>query len=157
MKQEKALFVPTPGIRKRFVVAGRGKTTDPVILDFLCKHRELFLPNTKKKPFVNRVVVSSTFRWVRDLERMRGAGGLFQGECSYVLASLYEDSKAKPGKMKNRTLVFMLENGKIDPTGILLDGFGGRASFHVIMDEVKVKNVPADSWEFRPKKKVDPR
>ena len=68
VEQEQLLLKPTPGLRSRLIAAGLGTETDAVILVFLRKHRELFLP--RKMRSLNDIGVSSTFHWVQSIDRM---------------------------------------------------------------------------------------
>lgn len=133
LEQEKYLFNPTPGLRERLVAGGQGKAKDPVILEFLCKRKDLFLP--KKMRGLDDVSVSSTFQWVRDIVRIKEAPKKGDG---YVVAMFYEDPTADPEKMKCRTIVFAIADGKIEADEIYLDGYGNKSSLEEFL-KVKVE------------------
>lgn len=115
LEQEKALLTPSEGLRSRLVEGGFGTEKDPVILLFLRKHKELFLPKQVRADYVQ---ISSTFNWVRDVDQMKEAPKPGYG---YVLATFREDREAKPGSEKDRLIVFAIEDGRIDPAAIKLE------------------------------------
>lgn len=135
LEQENALFGPESGLRNRLVDAGLGKDKDPVILDFLRNHKELFLP--KKMRRLDDVVISGTFNWVRDLVDMKDTPKKGNG---YVLVFFNEDAKAAIGQYRPRTIVFSLSDGKIAVGSIWLNGFGSESS---LGEFLKVK-IPKD-------------
>jgi hypothetical protein len=132
LEQEQSLFNPTPGLRSRMVLAGKGKANDPVILAFFREHKDLFFPKKLRSvDSVDNVVVSSTFHWIQNLKRKKeepkGAG--------YVLALFLDDPTAGPGF---HTIVFSVMDGKIEAGEIWLDGYGNKSS----LEEFLKVNIP---------------
>jgi hypothetical protein len=139
LEQENSLF-NSSGSRTRLVAAGLGKDKDPVVLEFIRKHKDSFLPKQMRLDYVG---VSSTFHWIRDLDHMKDPPKKGYG---YVLATFVEDREAK--HMKTRTIVFGFSEGKIDVDGIRFDGIGSKMLLEEVL-KIKVKGDPLDPAEFK--------
>lgn len=139
LEQEKSLFNPLPGIRARLVAGGQGKDKDPLILEFFRKNKAIFFPKKLRSvDSVDDVAVSSTFYWVQNLKRKMETPKKGNG---YVLAMFFEDPTADQGQIKRRTIVFPIEDGKIEAGGIWLDGFGNKLSLEEFL-KVEVQEPP---------------
>jgi hypothetical protein len=156
-EQEMALFTSQSSMRWRLVV-GKGDPQDaqdvepmkrtaeqrarrrrqeekvnaagPVVLAWFREHRDRFLPKNMRSP--GDIQVSSTYRFVRDLERPKSPAKAGRGS---VMALFTDDTNAPPDKMRFRTIVFRLEGGKINPDAVYLDGYGGRTASELLFAE----------------------
>ena len=123
LQQEEKLFGLHNPLRGNLLARKKGADTDPVVLQLFRQHRELFLPLGKlsAEDYLSAIQISSPFNFVRSLATIKGKA---PDGWAYVMAMFVHDVKAKPPRF--RTIVFEIEDGKIDPVAICLDGFGGK-------------------------------
>jgi len=123
LQQEEKLFGLHDPLRTNLLARKKGADTDPVVLQLFRQHRELFLPLGKlsAEDYLSAIQISSPFNFVRSLATIKGKA---PDGWAYVMAMFVHDVKAKPPRF--RTIVFEIEDGKIDPVAICLDGFGGK-------------------------------
>jgi hypothetical protein len=117
LEQEQALIADS-GLRGNLVEAQGQDATKPLILRLSRQHKSLFLPdNYPEERLLASITLSSPFKFPRTLNSQR------DDDTKYVMATFLTDWKNRPGH--TRTIVFQItEDNRIDPEGILLDGFG---------------------------------
>ncbi|MEX0776053.1 MAG: hypothetical protein WD042_10125 [Phycisphaeraceae bacterium] len=117
LQQEKELFGEQSSLRTNLIEMQGYKASSPVILQLCRKHKDLFLPKNTQDVRA-AVQVSSPFSFVRNLARAKDS----VPGCN-VMVLFVEDARVQPHRL--RTIVFPIENDKIDADGIELKGFEG--------------------------------
>jgi hypothetical protein len=127
LQQEKDLFGLESSLRINLLARKKGAETDPVVLNLFRQHRDLFLPLGKwsDEQYAVAIQITSPFVFVRSLARPKVKAP--EGSC-YVMAMFVHDPR--PDRPKNvpprhRTIIFGIDEGKIDPYEIYMDGFEG--------------------------------
>ncbi len=125
LEQEHALFKDESAIRASLLAQDKGKDKDPVVLQYFRDHRDIFIPINMKS--LSEVNITTEFHFVRNVERLKDPKKPGNG---YVIAQFVHDRKTAS---RLRTLVFTFEDGKIDPSAIMLDGFEGKSTLEEVL------------------------
>ena len=116
LNQEHRIFLPDSRLRENLVAVQGYIPEEPVILQLLRKHKDLFLPKGFRGP--RQLLISSSAAFVRDLERPLAEQGR-----RFVVALAFGGQVSD--SVETREIVFEVEKGRIDPDTISLSGFAG--------------------------------
>jgi hypothetical protein len=141
LQQEKDLFGLDSPLRLNLIARKKGVATEPVILNLFRKNRDLFLPLGKlsDEQYLGAIQLTSPFDFVTSLNQIKGKAPEGWGCVMALFVHELRPDRPKNEKPRFRTVIFSIENGKIQADGIWLDGFQGQLTGEKFLEMVPEK------------------
>ena len=138
LQQEERLFGLRNPLRINLLARKKGADTDPVVLQLFRQHRDLFLPLGKlsAEDYLSGIQISSPFNFVRSLGTLKDKAPDGSACVMALFVNDLRSDRAKNLPPRFRTIVFEIEDGKIRPGAIYLDGFEGQMILEIFLAPV---------------------